>query len=256
MIRPLILLSNDDGYQSLGISLMRAALAKSTDVVVCAPDSEQSAASHALSLHRPLRLWQKTPGVWSVDGTPADCVYVGLNGGGRVLSRRPDLVVSGINHGLNLGDDVFYSGTVAAAREGALKGVPSIAFSAAYDADLEAVAVAAARVAFHLLQQRPKRPVLFNVNFPKGKNWSFRATRLGARVYQDGVDYRKDPRGREYLWIGTSGPITHRAVAGSDTEAFDQGVVGITPLVLDLWGRADQSEAEALASVAALAPNG
>lgn len=230
---------------------MRAALDKRADVVVCAPDSEQSAASHALSLHRPLRLWQKSPGVWAVDGTPADCVYVGLNGGGRVLQRRPDLVVSGINHGLNLGDDVFYSGTVAAAREGALKGVPSIAFSAAYDADLEAVSAAAARIALNLHEQRPRRPVLFNVNFPKGKNWEFRATRLGARVYQDGVDFRKDPRGREYLWIGLSGPITHRAVAGSDTEAFDQGVVGITPLVLDLWGRADQSEAEALASITA-----
>jgi 5'-nucleotidase len=241
-------LSNDDGVGSQGLELLRKALLSHCDVVVCAPESEQSASSHSLSLHRPLRLWEKEPGVWSVDGTPADCVYVALNAAGRILARKPQLVVSGINHGLNLGDDVFYSGTVAAAREGALKGIPAIAFSAVYQADLEAAALGAANLVASLLTAPPTRPVLLNVNFPRGKSWSYRATRLGARVYKDGVDFRRDPRGREYLWIGIGGQITHRAVAGSDTEAFDQGVVGITPLVLDLWGRADQPEAEALAA--------
>jgi 5'-nucleotidase len=125
----LALLSNDDGYQSTGIRELGNALRERMDVVVCAPESEQSSTSHSLSLNRPLRLVEREPGVFSVDGTPADCVYTALHARGRVVSRRPDVVVSGLNHGVNLGDDVFYSGTVAAAREGALKGVPAIAAS-------------------------------------------------------------------------------------------------------------------------------
>lgn len=248
MQRPLLLVANDDGYRAAGIAALVAALEAIGDVVVCAPDSEQSAASHALSLHRPLRLKAHGDGVFSVDGTPADCVYVALHAGTRVLPRRPDLVVSGLNHGVNLGDDVFYSGTVAAAREGALKGVPSLAVSADMRADREAAAAIGARIADAMLRQRLERPILLNVNFPPGSgDWKARATRLGGRAYLDDVEFRRDPRGREYLWLGGPG-VVHRPVAGSDTEAYDEGVIGLTPLVLDLWARSGQEQAEELAA--------
>jgi 5'-nucleotidase len=244
--RPLVLLSNDDGYRSSGIEAFRRALEARADVVICAPEVEQSAASHALSLHRPLRLFQHAAGVFSVDGTPADCVYVALYAEGRVLPRRPDLVLSGVNHGVNLGDDVFYSGTVAAAREGALKGIPSMAVSAAVNADFDEAAKFAARLAL-ALHESQGGPALLNVNVPEGRDWAVRATRLGRRIYRDEVEFRRDPRGREYLWIGGPG-AAHEAVAGSDTEAFDEGIVGVTPLVLDLWDRAKSERAEELAA--------
>src|SRR6476469_3531220 len=113
--QPLVLLCNDDGYLANGLRVLRAALSAFAEVVVCAPETEQSTTSHSLTLNRPLRLREAEPGIFAVDGTPADCVYVALNGGTRILARTPDLVVSGLNHGLNLGTDVFYSGTVAAA---------------------------------------------------------------------------------------------------------------------------------------------
>ena len=215
-------------------------------MVICAPEVEQSAASHALSLHRPLRLFRHGERVFSVDGTPADCVYVALYGDTRVLPRKPDLVLSGVNHGVNLGDDVFYSGTVAAAREGALKGIPSLAVSAAPNVDFDRAAALAARIGLALHAEK-SGPVLLNVNVPEGTEWALRATRLGRRIYRDEVDFRKDPRGREYLWIGGPG-AAHEAVAGSDTEAFDEGIVGITPLVLDLWDRRAKERVEALAA--------
>jgi 5'-nucleotidase len=243
MARPLVLLSNDDGYRSQGIERLRDALARFADVVVCAPEVEHSATSHALSLHRPLRLHRHGAGLFSVDGTPADCVYVALHAGQRVLPRRPDLVVAGLNHGLNLGDDVFYSGTVAAAREGALRGLRALALSAAAAADLDAAAELGARMA-ELMCELGDRALLLNANFPPGARWPVRATRLGTRIYHDGVEFRHDPRGREYLWIGGPGGVEHREVAGSDTEAYDQGAVGVTPLVLDLWARAQQDSAE------------
>jgi 5'-nucleotidase len=245
MTRPLVLLSNDDGYRSVGINALAAALRKIADVVICAPETEQSAASHALSLHRPLRLFSHGDGVFSVDGTPADCVYVALYAKGRVLPRRPDAVVSGMNHGVNLGDDVFYSGTVAAAREGALKGIPSIAFSAAMDANSTEACALAARMTLALVSEPELAPLLLSVNIPPGEGWKVRATRLGHRIYQDEVDFRRDPRGREYLWIGGPG-AEHRPLAGSDTEAYDAGEVSVTPLVLDLWGQAFTARAEAL----------
>jgi 5'-nucleotidase len=150
-----------------------------------------------------------------------------------------------MNLGVNLGDDVFYSGTVAAAREGALKGIPSIALSAALDAESEAASRLGAELVQALLEQAAGSALLFNVNIPPGHAWRVRATRLGARIYQDEVDFRRDPRGREYLWIGGPG-AEHRAVAGSDTEAYDEGIVGVTPLVLDLWLRSGQEAAEAV----------
>jgi 5'-nucleotidase len=239
-MRPLVLLSNDDGYRAEGIRALRAALLDRFDVVLCAPESEQSATSHSLTLSRPLRLRDHGEGILSLDGTPADCVYVALHSGRRVLPRPPDLVVSGLNHGLNLGTDVFYSGTVAAAREGALKGYPAIAASASRDASFEAAARTTVELASTLLAGSPGRGVLLNVNFPPGSTWKLKETRLGTRVYTDTVEFRRDPRGAEYLWVGGPG-AEHRPLAGSDTDAFDDGNVGVTPLVLDLFASAEES---------------
>ena len=244
--RALVLLSNDDGIASPGLHAMREALATELDVIVAAPETEQSAMSHSLSLHRPLRLRRVEAGAFAIDGTPADCVYVALHSGERVVPRRPDLIVSGINRGLNLGQDVFYSGTVAAAREGALRGIPAIAISAHPMADLARVAALTTHLAREVLA-RPRRALLLNVNVPKRWTGEVRSTRIGARIYEEVVDFRKDPRGREYLWLGGPG-VRHERNDGTDTDAYDDGAVSITPLVLDLTQAADADLATALAA--------
>ncbi len=244
LVRPLILLCNDDGYRARGLRSLAGALRTFADVIVCAPEAEQSTTSHSLTLTRPLRLRAVEPEVFAVDGTPADCVYVALNGGTRVLPRSPDLVVSGMNHGLNLGSDVFYSGTVAAAREGALRGVPAMAASADASADPARAAEMCAKIARCLVELAPVSPAgtsparrvpapLMNVNVPPGAGWPVLATRLGLRLYEDIVEFRQDPRGREYLWLGGGG-VRHEELAGSDTDAHDRGAVSVTPLLLDL----------------------
>ena len=264
--RPLALLSNDDGVASPGLAAMREALRERFDVVVIAPETEQSAASHALSLHRPLRLRKVEEGIFALDGTPADCVYVALHGGTRVLERRPDLVVSGINRGLNLGQDVFYSGTVAAAREGALRGIPGLAVSAHLHADLPAVAALGTRIGSELLAAtdargdaspraslandassngHSKRGVLLNVNVPKRWTGEIRFATIGSRIYEEAVDFRSDPRGREYLWLGGPG-VRHERRTGTDTDAYDDGAASVTPLVLDLTHTEDDGLAEAI----------
>jgi 5'-nucleotidase len=254
--RPLVLLSNDDGVTAPGLLALRDALAERADVVICAPEINQSATSHSLSLHRILRVRKVEAGVFAIDGTPADCVYVALHSGTRILPRRPDLAVSGMNHGLNLGVDVFYSGTVAAAREAALRGIPSVAVSADVGADRDAAARLGAELALAALDacaragssNAGKRAPLLNVNIPPGDRWPVRATRLGARLYAESVDYRRDPRGREYLWIGGAGDVRHDQVPGSDTEAYDEGAASITPLSLDLWAADQAALADTIAS--------
>jgi 5'-nucleotidase len=244
MPRPLVLLSNDDGYRSPGIRALKTALLTWADVVLCAPDAEQSAASHALSINRPLRLLAHEEGVFSVDGTPADSVYLALNLEG-FLARAPDMVVSGLNHGLNMGRDVFYSGTVAAAREGALSGLVALAVSAARDADVTAAAKRAAEIALGLWQSGLRGSRLFNANFPREGSWEVVPTRLGERIYNGGMIERTDPRGQKYYWIGGSdGGARHEHVLGSDTEAYDAGKIGLTPLVLDLWSSHLETDAE------------
>lgn len=233
--RPLILLSNDDGYRSRGISTLRAALLGVADVIVCAPETEQSAASHALSLHRPLRLFRHDDGVYSVDGTPADCVYLAVNH--LMKDARPTLVLSGINHGPNLADDVVYSGTVAAAMEGSLLGVPAIAFSLATRRTFEfehATQFARALVKAALGSALPRR-MLLNVNIPaypplKG----YQVTRLGRHTYGADVVEKEDPRGRKYYWIGGTG-YEHVTEPGTDvTAVHDEQLVSISPIMLDL----------------------
>ncbi|MBX7196518.1 MAG: 5'/3'-nucleotidase SurE [Sandaracinaceae bacterium] len=247
--RPLILLSNDDGVAARGIRTLHAQLEAIADVVVVAPQTEQSANSHALTLARPLR-HRIVDGFHAIDGTPADCIYVGLYWK-DLMPRAPDLVVSGINHGYNLGSDTFYSGTVAAAREGALRGIPSIAFSVgmADGTSFDTIAPIACAIAARVLALPPReegtRPPLLNVNFPAGvpRPAGLRATRLGRRRYEDEVDVRRDPRGREYFWIG--GPNAfHDPSEGSDTEAVDHGFVSVTPLGLDATEREHMRIAE------------
>jgi 5'-nucleotidase len=252
---PLILLANDDGYSSRGLRALRQALQRIGRVVVCAPHTEQSSTSHAITLTRPLRLLQHEPGVFSLDGTPADCVYVSLCAGTRVLERTPDLVVSGINHGPNLGHDVFYSGTIAAAREGALRGLPALALSADSATDFERAAEVGATLARALLAdgathgRRGERGVLLNANFPPGTSWPVVPTRLGVRRYDNRIEFRRDPRGGEYLWVGGTG-VEHEGPEGTDTAAFDAGHVGLTPLSLELWSAADTPCAERVVALA------
>lgn len=233
--RPLVVATNDDGVHARGLRALVRALSTFCDVVTLAPSTEQSATSHAITLHRPLRLHTLSEGRHSLDGTPVDCVYVALNLA-KFLPRKPDAVISGINHGLNLGADVFYSGTVAGAREGALRDVPAMAISAPSDSDYGRVARRAKVFVQRLVQWRlahPDEPApLFNVNFPKGVPRGARSTSLGRRVYEDLVEVRSDPRGRHYLWIG--GPsVSHPSMSGSDTEAYEQGYIGITALSMD-----------------------
>jgi 5'-nucleotidase len=243
MSRPLVLLSNDDGVRATGLHILREALLEIADVITVAPEHEQSATSHALSLHRPLRFAEIAPSVFAVDGTPADCVYVALFASNRFLPRRPSVVVSGLNRGLNLGADVHYSGTVAAAREAALRKVRSLAFSADLDADVAAAARLARRIVTAVLEDTSESPLFLNINFPAGNQWQLRQTRLGSRTYHDGVEIRVDPRGREYLWLGGPLGFTHGAEPDTDTAAFDAGFATITPLSLNPWDNLQQERA-------------
>jgi 5'-nucleotidase len=233
--RPLILVSNDDGVQAPGIMALAATLADVAEVVVAAPDRERSATSHSISLDRPLRADELGPGVYSIDGTPVDCVYLALL---HLVPRRPVLCVSGINNGYNLGSDVFYSGTVAAALESALRGVPAIAFSLERRRPQDfapAAAFAAALVREVIARGEAAIPAgaLLNVNLPAGPLQGYQVTRLGRRVYRDQVVAREDLRGRAYYWIG--GPEEDGTDApGSDCSAVREGLASVTPLALDL----------------------
>ena len=233
-VMPTILISNDDGVGSPGLRALAEAMAPLGEVVVVAPDRDRSAASHAISLHRPLRLEEVRPGWWQVDGTPTDAVYLGIH---HVLKGRPPaLVVSGINLGPNLGNDVTYSGTVAAAFEGCLFGVPSIAFSTAARAPraLEAEMRFARSLVAVVLREGLPRGILLNVNFPKERPTGWKVTRLGRRNYGEKVEERLDPWGRRYYWIGGT-ETAHDDIPGSDCNAvFDEGLVSVTPLHLDL----------------------
>jgi len=248
--RPLVILSNDDGFFSRGIRTMRDALLEHFDVVLIAPETEQSASSHALTLHRPLRLRTVEPGIFAVDGTPADCVYVAFNAGTQVLPRPANLVISGLNHGLNLGQDAFYSGTVAAAREGALQGLPAMATSAHNKADFAAASRLCARLALGLLdapEDGTGSPPLLSVNVPRDWKGEVVPTRLGMRIYDDSLDFRTDPRGREYFWLGGTG-VRHEAGAGTDTDFFDRGFATLTSLRLDLTNTAGSALVDGLAN--------
>lgn len=230
-----ILVSNDDGYLATGINVLSEALEKIADVVVVAPDRNRSAASNSLTLSDPLRISQVGPNRFSVNGTPSDCVHLALTG---FLAEEPDLVVSGINHGANLGDDVIYSGTVAAAIEGRFLGFPTIAVSLVgqrlqhFDT--------AARVATELVQRLERESLpsefIFNVNVPD-RHYDdlagIEAVRLGFRHKSEPVVKSQDPHGRTIYWVGPAGE-SQDAGPGTDFEALERGAVSVTPLKIDL----------------------
>ncbi len=229
-----ILISNDDGYLAPGINALADALASIAEIIVVAPDSNRSGASNSLSLDRPLTVTRAANGFYFVNGTPTDCVHIALTGMG---DAPPDLVVSGINNGQNMGDDTLYSGTVAAATEAFLFGIPAIAFSQVNHGweHLDA----AARVARDVVQRRfhmLPSPYLLNVNIP---NLPYEAlgpltpTRLGRRHQAEPVIRAQDPRGREIFWIGAPGACRD-AGEGTDFHATLLGQVSITPLQVDL----------------------
>jgi len=230
---PRILVTNDDGIYSEGIRKLAEALRSVGEVTIVAPDREQSAASHALTLNRPLRLLQLEDREWIVDGTPTDCVNLAVLH--LLKNERPDIVVSGINFGPNLGDDVTYSGTISAAFEGALLNIPSIALSALIGEhfSFERCAGFAAKLARHILSGDRDPAIVLNVNFPVEQARGVRVTRLGKRTYSEGVIERLDPRGRKYYWIGGEPPVWQNA-EGTDFAAVEAGFISITPLHLDL----------------------
>ena len=231
-----ILVTNDDGYMALGIKTLAKAASRIGEVQVVAPDREQSAASHSLTLHFPLRVNRAEDGAFMVSGTPTDCVMLAI---GELLPERPDIVLSGVNHGANLGDDVLYSGTVAAAMEATMLGIPSIAFSYA-GRDPEEIA-AWTDVLTRLLEQIVGRDdfpaeTLLNINLPPippGEVQGVRITTLGRRAYVDSLTRARDPSGREYYWIG-GGESRWWGGPTSDFRAIRSGFISITPLHLDL----------------------
>jgi 5'-nucleotidase len=230
--RPVILVTNDDGVLAAGVRALRNALLPLGHVVVVAPTREQSASSHSITIDRPLRHIEHEKDVHSIDGTPADCIYLALFEK-RFLPRRPDIVLSGINHGSNLGTAVFYSGTVAGAREAAIRGIPAMAFSAPVGVDLEQAAAHSARMAERFLKvERPEgQALLLNVNFPKQAALGVKVTRTGTQIYEEHVMPRHDPAGREYFWIGGRA-VEYGQTEGTDTQAVAQGYAAITPLEL------------------------
>jgi 5'-nucleotidase len=233
--KPLILVTNDDGYDAPGIAALVDAVAPLGEVIVAAPDRERSGAGHALTLDYPLRVFEVDRGRYRIDGTPTDCVHLGVF---RLTDgRQPDLVVSGINRGLNVGDDVTYSGTVAGALEGTLLHIPSIAFSVATDdrgrADFVLAAALARRLSAQVLARELRPGVLLNVNVPAGTVRGVRVTRQGTRTYRATAEERLDPSGRPYYWIAGL-DMTPADEPDGDHRAIKDGYVSVTPLHANL----------------------
>ena len=229
----LLLLTNDDGVTAEGLSLLRERLRPLGQTVICAPDRNCSASSRKLTLDRPLNVVEIEDDVYAVDGTPADSVLMALH---HILPRKPDLVVSGINAGPNLGEDVFYSGTVGAAMEARSYGVPSVAVSLASwtGEGLEESGGVAVWIVEHMLNGSISPDLVLNVNIPgKITSSGARLTRLGKRRYVDLITKSNGPRGREVYWIGGEGPLWEKDPL-SDHAAIEAGVVSVTPLGNDL----------------------
>lgn len=230
-----ILLSNDDGYQSDGLATLALSLSDLADIVIVAPDRNQSGASHSLTLDTPLRVGRSREGMYYVNGTPTDCVHLALTG---LLDEEPDMVIAGINHGANLGDDVLYSGTVAAAAEGRFLGLPAIAVSLVgenprhFDTAGQAI-----RIIIEQLENVPLPPdTTLNINVPDvpyGELRGFRATRLGYRHRAEPVIESHDPKGRLLYWVGAAG-AGQDAGPGTDFHAVENGFVSVTPMHFDL----------------------
>lgn len=233
MRRPRILICNDDGINGPGLRPLIAAMRRMGKVTTVVPGQERSADSHSLTLHKPIRVHRLAPDLFTLNGSPADCARLGII---EILKGRVDLVVSGINRGYNLGEDVVYSGTVAAAREATLLEVFAIAFSQDPDCESYGPAAAfAARLARLVLKKGIPPGVLINVNFPTPRGGRFagaEATRLGRRVYSQEITRRKDPRGGHYYWLAGS-KVSSIHAPGSDVTAVARGRVAVTPIHID-----------------------
>jgi 5'-nucleotidase len=230
-----ILLSNDDGYQSDGLATLALSISDLAEVVIVAPDRNQSGASHSLTLETPLRVGRTRDGIYYVNGTPTDCVHLALTG---FLDDEPDMVIAGINHGANLGDDVLYSGTVAAAAEGRFLGLPAIAVSLVGENPRHFdTAGHAIRVLIQQLENSPLPPdTTLNINVPDvpyQELRGFRSTRLGYRHRAEPVIESHDPKGRLLYWVGAAG-AGQDAGPGTDFHAVENGFISVTPLHFDL----------------------
>ncbi len=231
----LILVTNDDGAHAAGFQALREALSSVGRVVAIAPDREQSATSHSLTLEHPLRVREIGDSFMSVDGTPTDCVLLAFNG---LLQEKPQMVVSGVNHGPNLGEDVSYSGTVAAAIEGTLQGAPAIAVSLAGKAPyhFEAACSFTLKLVRTIIERGAGSQALLNVNVPNvpsEKIKGVKITGLGRRVYRDMIVKKTDPRGKSYYWIGGNEPTYVASPENTDFNAVKSGMISVTPLHLD-----------------------
>ncbi|GAB4366823.1 MAG: 5'/3'-nucleotidase SurE [Deltaproteobacteria bacterium] len=232
----IILVCNDDGYRSEGIVALAEVLRELGTVYVVAPDRERSAAGHSLTLSHPLRVEKVGTRMYAVDGTPTDCVNLAVNG--ILRGKKISLIASGINKGGNLGDDITYSGTVSAAMEGTLLGIPSIAVSlvSRNHFRFEAPARFTLEVAKKVLCDGLPKDTLLNINHPNvdpNEIRGVRVTRQGKRIYGDAIVEKRDPRGRKYYWIGGDS-LEREDIPGSDLEAVEQGFVSVTPLHLDM----------------------
>jgi 5'-nucleotidase len=240
-----ILIANDDGIDSVGIQSLARALKKIGQVTVVAPEREQSTMGHALTLHKPVRLFhvhsEKGMDQWALSGTPADCVYMGIR---WVLKRRPDIIVSGINRGVNVGNDIYYSGTIAAAREGAVLDIPAMACSLDYHYDpgtkekayFDDAANYISGLVPQVLKGRLPPNCLLNVNFPNlpfSKIKGVKVSRQGFRIYTDAVTEKRDSREKPYYWLGGK-YAGFRPIEGSDCEVLDRGFISITPCRIDV----------------------
>lgn len=231
----IVLVCNDDGIRAAGVQTLAAALRDLGEVWVVAPDREQSAVAHSLSLHRPLRADQVDERQFAVDGTPTDCIILAVS---KILPERPAIVVSGINHGGNMAEDITYSGTVSAAIEGTLLGIPSIAVSlvSRQAADFGPAAKFACRLARSVLDHGMQPDTFLNVNVPPipvQEMRGYAVTRQGKRRYGDAIVEKIDPRGRKYYWIGGD-DLGYVQAEGSDCTAVEAGYISVTPLHLDL----------------------
>lgn len=232
-----ILITNDDGIHSPGIRALQQALSPIGRTVVIAPDRDNSAVSHSLTMNRPLKVTPLKEDIYTIDGTPTDCVAVGLN---KILSVVPDLLVSGINSGVNLGDDISYSGTVSAAIEGTMYGIPSMAISVGgeHPFDFRAAKKIAHCMAEKVLKNKLPDNTLLNINVPSSENYNdIKVTRQGRRLWENSIQETRDPRGNTHYWIGGGNPLPD---SGEDTDVyvFACGNVSITPIQLDLTNHA------------------
>jgi len=231
VVNPRILVTNDDGYFSDGIAALAAALESVGEVTVVAPASEQSATAHSITLTRPLRVRQMAERRYSVDGTPTDCVLLAIT---KIMPERPDIVVSGINHGANLGDDVTYSGTVAGALEASIFKLPGIAVSlTAREGDFSHAAQFAAKLTQRVLKEGLSAGTILNVNIPPGEIRGARFTHQGTASSVSDIVEGVDPRGKHYYWIGVQ-KVSWDEDHCSDFSAIEEGLVSVTPLKADL----------------------